>query len=89
MDIIHLDSRVSQSSTRAVVTASTLKCTATSAPDVYAHAIWVVPGDVRQFTLHQGDGIFVPAGSTLTIWIFRKMPGDNPWTADFELDVNA
>ncbi|MBR0715864.1 hypothetical protein [Bradyrhizobium liaoningense] len=82
---IHLDSSVSQSVTRAVPKSAVLSCTATSAPDVYAHAIWVVVGDIRQFTLYAGDSMVVPDGATLTIWIFRKQAGQSTWTADFDL----
>jgi len=85
MAAIHLDSSVSQSVTRAVPTAAVLTCKKTSSPDVYAHAIWVVVGDIRQFTMHAGDSIVVPNAATLTIWIFRKNPGQTTWTADFDL----
>ncbi|MDA9444638.1 hypothetical protein XH98_37375 [Bradyrhizobium sp. CCBAU 51745] len=80
-----MDSSVTQSVTRAVPKAAVLTCTATSVPDVYAHAIWVVVGDIRQFTLHAGDSMVVPDAATLTIWIFRKNPGKSTWSADFDL----
>ncbi|MBR0799354.1 hypothetical protein JQ615_28605 [Bradyrhizobium jicamae] len=85
MVAIHLDSSASQTVSRAVPKAAVLSCTQTSAPDVYAQAIWTVVSDVRQFTLHTGDSMFVPDNSTLTIWIFRKQPGSSKWTADFDL----
>lgn len=85
MATFHMDSSVTQSLTRAVPKAAVLSCTATSAPDVYAHAIWVVVGDIRQFTLHAGDSMVVPDAATLTVWIFRKNPGKSTWTADFDL----
>jgi hypothetical protein len=86
MTTIHLDSSVSQTTTRAVLNASVLACTKTSAHDVYSHAIWVVPGDIHQFTLYAGDSMVVPGGATLTIWIFRSNPGPNAWSADFDLN---
>ena len=85
MTAIHMDCSVNQSVTRAVPKAAVLSCTATSAPDVFAHAIWVVVGDIKQFTLNAGDSMMVPQGATLTIWIFRKNPGRSTWTADFDL----
>jgi hypothetical protein len=85
MTVFHLDSSVTQSITRAVPKPAVLTCTAASAPDVYAHAIWVVVGDIRQFTLHAGDSMMVPEAATLTVWIFRKNPGTSKWTADFDL----
>ena len=85
MATFHMDSSVTQSVTRAVPKAAVLTCTATSAPDVYAHAIWVVVGDIRQFTLHAGDSMVVPDAATLTVGIFRKNPGKSTWTADFDL----
>jgi hypothetical protein len=85
MSAIHLDSAVSQTMTLAAPKAGVLACTKTSSPEVYAHAIWVVPGDVRQFTMHAGDSIVVPQGATLTIWIFRKNAGQTTWSADFDL----
>ncbi len=85
MAAIHLDSSTNQSVTRAVPKAAVLSCSGTSASDVYAHAIWVVVGDIRQFTLHAGDSIMVPDAATLTIWIFRRNSGSGKWSADFDI----
>ena len=85
MPEIHMDSSVTQSVTRAVPKAAVLSCTACSSRDVYATVLWVVVGDIRQFTLHAGDSMVVPEGATMTIWLFRKNPGGSTWTADFEL----
>jgi hypothetical protein len=84
MTNIHLDSSISQTTTQAVLEESVLTCSKTSAPDVYAHAICSSSDGVQQFTMFAGYSVLVPRG-TLTLWIFRKQPGDSKWVADFSL----
>jgi hypothetical protein len=66
-----------------------LSCTKTSDKDVYSHSIWATESNIRQFTMHEGDSIVIPPGSTVTIWIFRRQPGNSTWTMDFELKEKA
>ena len=89
MTAIHMDSSVSQTITRAVMNGGVLSCTKTSDKDVYSHSIWATESNIRQFTMHEGDSIVVPPGSTLTIWIFRKLPGQSMWQMDFDLTEKA
>ncbi|MHB0771313.1 hypothetical protein [Bradyrhizobium sp. 5.13L] len=89
MTAIHMDSSVSQTITRAVMNGGVLSCTKTSNQDVYSHSIWATESNIRQFTMHEGDSIVVPPGSTLTIWIFRKQPGKSTWQMDFDLTEKA
>ncbi|WP_061026147.1 hypothetical protein [Bradyrhizobium sp. CCH5-F6] len=89
MTAIHMDSSVSQTITRAVMNGGVLSCTKTSDKDVYSHSIWATESNIRQFTMHEGDSIVVPPGSTLTIWIFRKLPGQSTWQMDFDLTEKA
>lgn len=89
MTAIHMDSSVSQAVTRAVFNGGVLSCLRASDKDVYSHSIWTTESNIRQFTMHEGDSIVVPAGSTLTIWIFRKQPGNSTWIMDFELKEKA
>jgi len=84
MTAIHMDSKVAQTRTMAVLTDSALTCTKTSAPDVYAHALTVEGGNSHQFSLSQGESCLVPRG-TLTLIIFRENSGNSTWTADFDL----
>jgi hypothetical protein len=86
---IHMDSAVSQTTTKAVLNGGVLTCTKTSGKDVYSHSIWTTASSLRQFTMFAGDSIVVPPGSTLTIWIFRKEAGKSSWTIDFELKESA
>ena len=89
MTAINMDSAESQTTTRAVLNGGVLSCTKASAKDVYAHAIWATESNIRQFTMHEGDSIVVPTGSTLTIWIFRKQPGNTTWSMEFDLKEKA
>ncbi|WIW43282.1 hypothetical protein ML401_17220 [Bradyrhizobium sp. 62B] len=89
MTTIHMDSSISQTVTRAVIGGGVLSCTKASDKDVYSHSIWATENNIRQFTMHEGDSIVIPAGSTLTIWIFRKQPGQSTWQMDFELKEKA
>ncbi|WP_247006057.1 hypothetical protein [Bradyrhizobium sp. PRIMUS42] len=89
MTTIHMDSSVSQTITRAVMNGGVLNCTKASDKDVYSHSIWATESNIRQFTMHEGDSIVVPPGSTLTVWIFRKQPGQSTWKMEFELKEKA
>ncbi|WP_146159781.1 hypothetical protein [Bradyrhizobium sp. MOS002] len=89
MPTIHMDSSVSQTATRAVMNGGVLACTKTSDKDVYSHSIWATESNIRQFTMHEGDSIVIPPGSSVTIWIFRTQPGKSTWTMDFELKEKA
>jgi hypothetical protein len=62
MIAIHMDSAVSQTTTRAVLNGGVLRCTKTSGADVYSHSIWTTTGSIRQFTMFAGDSIVVPPG---------------------------
>jgi hypothetical protein len=85
MTAIHMDSKVKQSKTMAILKDSMLTCTGTSAPDVYAHALAIAIGsDSHQFSLSKGESCLIPRG-TLTIIIFRENTGNSAWTADFDL----
>ncbi len=89
MTTIHMDSSVSQTATRAVMNGGVLACIKTSDKDVYSHSIWATESNIRQFTMYEGDSIVIPVGSTVTIWIFRRQPGNSAWTMDFELKEKA
>lgn len=89
MTTINMDSSISQTITRAVMNGGVLSCTGASDKDVYSHSIWATESNIRQFTMHEGDSIVVPPGSTLTIWIFRKQPGQSTWKMSFELKEKA
>jgi hypothetical protein len=84
MTNIHLDSSVSQTITQAVLEESVLTCAKTSAPDVYAHAIFTTNDGLQQHTMFAGYSILVPRG-TLTLWLFRKHAGNSTWVSDFTL----
>jgi hypothetical protein len=84
MTDIHLDSSISQTISRAVLEDSVLTCTRTSAPDVYANAIWTMEDKVQQHMMFAGYSILVPRG-TLTIWLFRKQAGGDKWAGEFTL----
>lgn len=89
MTAIQMDSALTQTVTRAVLTGGVLKCTKSSDKDVYSHSIWATESNIRQFTMHEGDSIVIPPGSTVTIWIFRKQPGTSTWAMDFDLKEKA
>jgi hypothetical protein len=83
-EIIALNSRTGQHITRPVIADSTLTCNETTASDVYTHAISTSGSSITQQTLALGDGMFVPKG-TLTVWVFRKLGGDDLFGAEMEL----
>lgn len=89
MTAIQMDSALTQTVTRAVLNGGVLKCTKSSDKDVYSHSIWATESNIRQFTMHEGDSIVIPPGSTVTIWIFRKQPGTSTWAMDFDLKEKA
>ena len=70
-----------RSTVRAVEADSTLTCTKTSAPDVYTRGIL----KDEQHDLLPGESMMVKAGSTLTVRLFRKNPGDAPFSGELTL----
>jgi hypothetical protein len=83
-ETIALNSKTGQHITRPVLADSTLTCTKTTAPDVYTHAVSTSGTTISQQTLALGDGMLVPRGN-LTIWVFRKLGGDDPFGVEMEL----
>jgi hypothetical protein len=65
---------------------SSLTCTKTSAPDVFVR---VIISNKEQQELYIGDNIAVPKGGNLSIRLFRKNPGDNPYSAELDLSPVA
>ena len=66
--------------------ASSLACTQTSAPDVFVR---VVISSKEEQELHRGDDIVVPAGGNLTIRLFRRNVGNQPYSAELDLSPVA
>jgi len=62
--------------------ASALTCTETSAPDVFVR---VIISNKEQQELYRGDDIVVPTASNLSIRLFRKNTGDDPYSAELDL----
>ena len=62
---------------RGIVKDSSVLCSATSAPDVYVHVI--AGGEVAE--LFKGDGSVIPKMTSTRIHLFRKNPGDDPFSA--------
>jgi hypothetical protein len=62
---------------RGITKDSSVLCSATSAPDVYVHVIG--GGDVAE--LFKGDGSVIPKMTSTRIHLFRKDPGDDPFSA--------
>jgi hypothetical protein len=61
---------------RGIVKDSSVLCSTTSAPDVYIHVI--TDSTVELF---QGDGTVVPKMTSTRFHLFRKDPGDDPFSA--------
>jgi hypothetical protein len=79
-ETIRLNSKTGQHIVKAVPVDSILKCTKTSHQDVYVHALT----QTHQSTLQPGDSMLVER-STLTIWVFRKLGGNEEFWAELEL----
>jgi hypothetical protein len=62
---------------RGIVKDSSVLCSATSAPDVYIHVI--TPKDTAE--LFKGDGTVIPKMTETRFRVFRKNPGDDPFSA--------
>ena len=56
---------------------SSVLCAATSASDVFIHVI--TPSDTAE--LFQGDGTVIPKMTKARFRVFRKSPGDDPFSA--------
>ena len=61
---------------RGITKDSSVLCSITSAPDVYIHVI--TDSTVELF---QGDGTVVPKMTSTRFHLFRKNPGDDPFSA--------
>jgi hypothetical protein len=70
-----------RSTVRAVESDSTLTCTKTSAADAYTRGIL----KDEQHDLLPGESMIEKAGSTVTVRLFRKNPGDAPFSAELTL----
>jgi hypothetical protein len=68
---------------RAVAKPSIVKCTKTSAPDVYVNAIT----KDETTTLHAGDSAAIDKVLTLRLHIFRTSQ-ENPFTGTAELELS-
>jgi len=62
---------------RGIVKDSSVLCTVTSAPDVYVHVI--TKEDTAE--LYKGDGTIIPKMTRTRFYVFRKNPGDEPFSA--------
>jgi hypothetical protein len=62
---------------RGIVKDSSVLCSATSASDVFIHVI--TPSDTAE--LFQGDGTVIPKMTKARFRVFRKSPGDDPFSA--------
>ncbi len=62
---------------RGIVKDSSVLCSETSAPDVFIHVI--TPSDTAE--LFQGDGTVIPKMTKARFHLFRKNPGDDPFSA--------
>jgi hypothetical protein len=65
---------------------SSLTCIKTSAPDVF---VKVIISNKEEQELYLGDDIAVPKGANLSIRLFRKNRGDNPYSAELDLSPVA
>jgi hypothetical protein len=73
---------------RGIVKDSSVLCSDTSAPDVFIHVI--TPSDTAE--LFKGDGTVVPKMTKARFRVFRKNPGDDPFSATVavtDLPANA
>lgn len=62
---------------RGITKDSSVLCSDTSAPDVFIHVI--TASDTAE--LFKGDGTVVPKMTSTTFRVFRKNPGDDPFSA--------
>jgi hypothetical protein len=62
---------------RGIARDSSVLCSATSAPDVYVHVI--TAKDTAE--LYKGDGTVIPKMTRTRFYLFRKNPGDDPFSA--------
>ena len=62
---------------RGIVKDCSVLCSETSAPDVFIHVI--TPKDTAE--LFKGDGTVVPKMTKTRFRVFRKNPGDDPFSA--------
>ena len=63
---------------RGIVKDSSVLCSETSAPDVFIHVI--TPSDTAE--LFQGDGTVIPKMTKVRFHLFRKNPGDDPFSVE-------
>ncbi len=78
-ETITLNSKTGQHLTKAVTADSTLTCVKTSHPDVYVNA-----SQTSTIPLAAGDSTFLAKG-TVSMWVFRKMGGNEEFWAQLEL----
>ena len=62
---------------RGIVKDSSVLCSTTSAPDVYVHVI--TAKDTAE--LYKGDGTVIPKMTRTRFHLFRKNPGNDPFSA--------
>ena len=66
---------------RGLVKASSVTCSTTSAADVYVHVI--TKDDTAE--LFKGDGTVIPKMTRTRFYVFRKNPGDAPFSATVDV----